>query len=156
MKIEWRKDLLPCPFCGYSPCHRFVPNPNGEKYPGHHEIWCESLSCEVGIEVSEVDLADAERIWNRREPSQWSSDRGAQALRVVRQMVEAFDSGSLRMESPEIGEPENDIPYHPWHEEMLHYARLALEPSSVSSTPRQRCAECDCGDGECNWIAESK
>lgn len=61
-----------------------------------------------------------------------ADDRGAQALRVVRQMVEAYDSGNLQMSSPEIGEPENDIPYHPWHAELLHHARLALEPTALS------------------------
>lgn len=64
---EWRKDLLPCPFCGNSPCYQFQPNPNGPKYPGHHEIWCESLDCDVGVEVSDVALAEAERLWNTRK-----------------------------------------------------------------------------------------
>lgn len=47
-------------------------------------------------------------------------------LCVVRQMIEAVDSGNLQMSSPEIGEPENNIPIHQWHEEFLHYAREAL------------------------------
>lgn len=52
---------------------------------------------------------------------------------VVRQLVEAVDSGNLRMESPEIGEPENGIPYHPWHEELLHHARHVLGAVSAPS-----------------------
>lgn len=45
---------------------------------------------------------------------------------VIRQAVDAYDSGNLQLSSPELGEPENDIPMHPWHEEWLHYARQAL------------------------------
>jgi hypothetical protein len=44
---------------------------------------------------------------------------------IIKQIVEAYDSGNLQMSSPEVGEPENDIPMHPWHEEWLHYARKA-------------------------------
>lgn len=46
--------------------------------------------------------------------------------KIIRQAVEAYDSGNLQLSSPEIGEPESDIPMHPWHEEWLHYARAAL------------------------------
>jgi hypothetical protein len=49
---------------------------------------------------------------------------------IIRQAIEAYDNGNLQMDSPEIGEPENDIPMHPWHEEWLHYARAALKDPS--------------------------
>lgn len=45
---------------------------------------------------------------------------------IVRQAIEAHDSGNLQLSSPEIGDPDNDIPMHPWHEEWLHHARAAL------------------------------
>ena len=47
-------------------------------------------------------------------------------LAVVQELVEGFDGGHIRMESEEIGEIEVGIPPHPWHEELLHYARQAL------------------------------
>jgi hypothetical protein len=53
------------------------------------------------------------------------------ALAVLRQMVEAYDSGNVEMNSPEIGEPENDIPLHAWHEEWLHYARAAVTKATA-------------------------
>ena len=75
------------------------------------------------------------------------------ALNVVRQMVEAYDAGQLRMESPEIGDPDSGIPLHPWHEEMLHYARNAL--GSVTSTKRASLrtakVEKSCGHPDCEF-----
>ena len=58
----WRKDLTPCPFCGHAPCYSLDPD------TGRHEIWCENLECDVGVEVSEPDLIIAELIWNTRAP----------------------------------------------------------------------------------------
>ncbi len=43
---------------------------------------------------------------------------------TLRQIVEAFDTGNLEMNSPRIGV--GDEPPHPWHEEWLHYARATL------------------------------
>ena len=63
-----RSYLLPCPFCGDAPFHRQIPTATGANYPSYHVIWCESLKCDVGVEVSDVDLASAERLWNRRYP----------------------------------------------------------------------------------------
>jgi len=45
---------------------------------------------------------------------------------IIKELVAAYDSKNLEMRSPEIGEPENGIPYHEWHEEWLHHARAAL------------------------------
>lgn len=44
---------------------------------------------------------------------------------IIKEAIDAFDAGNLQMASPEIGEPENDIPMHQWHEQWLHYARGA-------------------------------
>lgn len=46
--------------------------------------------------------------------------------KALEEIVKAYDSGNLQMRSPEIGAPENGIPYHEWHEEWLHFARKAL------------------------------
>lgn len=58
--------------------------------------------------------------------------------KIIRQAVEAYDSGNLQLNSPEIGDPENDIPMHPWHEEWLHYARAA-----IIADERSRCQPCE-------------
>lgn len=50
----------------------------------------------------------------------------AELVKALEEIVKAYDSGNLEMRSPEIGEPENGIPYHEWHEEWLHHARAAL------------------------------
>lgn len=49
---------------------------------------------------------------------------------VVQQLVKAVDDKQLEMNSPEIGEPEVGIPTHPWHEELLYYARKAIAPAA--------------------------
>lgn len=55
------------------------------------------------------------------------SERENDKLRtVILELLKAYDSGNLQMNSPEIGEPENDIPMHQWHEEWLHHARTAV------------------------------
>jgi hypothetical protein len=46
---------------------------------------------------------------------------------IIKELIEAYDSKNLEMRSPEIGEPENGIPYHEWHEEWLHHARAAVQ-----------------------------
>lgn len=108
------------------------------------EYHCREVADELMRHQTEIvhdtddGLPSADDVRGILAPAQASCDRGAQALRVVCQMVEAFDSGNLQMSSPEIGEPENDIPYHPWHDELLHHARLALEPA----TPSVPSAEC--------------
>jgi hypothetical protein len=61
-----------------------------------------------------------------KNPASPLRGRDDKALNVVQQMVSAYDSGNLQMSSPEIGEPENNIPMHQWHEELLYYARQAL------------------------------
>lgn len=53
-------------------------------------------------------------------------DSHAELVKALEEIVKAYDSGNLEMRSPEIGEPENGIPYHEWHEEWLHHARAAL------------------------------
>lgn len=50
----------------------------------------------------------------------------ARMAMVLRQLIDAYDTNNLEMNSPEIG-GENDIPPHPWHEEWLHHARAALD-----------------------------
>lgn len=45
---------------------------------------------------------------------------------IIKELIDAYDNKNLEMRSPEIGEPENDIPYHEWHEEWLHHARAAI------------------------------
>lgn len=50
----------------------------------------------------------------------------ADMLEVLQHMLKAVDDGTLQMNSPELGEPEVGIPLHPWHEEMLYYARTAV------------------------------
>jgi hypothetical protein len=68
------------------------------------------------------DLQAFARVARKEEDAQAEVKR----LRsIIKQIVEAYDSGNLQMSSPEVGEPENDIPMHPWHEEWLHYARKA-------------------------------
>lgn len=52
----------------------------------------------------------------------------AVAHRLIRDILEAHDSGNLEMNSPEIGG--GDIPIHPWHEEWLHLARAAFPASA--------------------------
>lgn len=66
------------------------------------------------------------------------NETAGQAVAVLTEMLKAYDSAALQMSSPEIGEPENDIPYHPWHEELLYNARQV-----VATAP-----QCDC-DATC-------
>lgn len=49
-----------------------------------------------------------------------------QALNLLRQIIEAFDSHNLEMNSPDIT-VSDEHPPHPWHEEWLHHARALLE-----------------------------
>jgi hypothetical protein len=49
---------------------------------------------------------------------------------ALRQMLDAIESGNI--DSPEIGEPENGIPIHKWHEEWEHYARVALQSAKAA------------------------
>ena len=46
---------------------------------------------------------------------------------ALQQLIGAIDAKQLEMNSPEIGEPENDIPMHPWHEEWIYNVRGLLE-----------------------------
>lgn len=87
-------------------------------------------------------------------------ERLAKCENVVQQLVKAVDANQLEMNSPEIGEPEVGIPNHPWHEELLYYARAALSaaPATLAGcethghewrgeydsegTPFQRCTKC--------------
>ena len=43
------------------------------------------------------------------------------------EIIDAYDKGGIEFNSPEIGDPKNDIPMHPWHEEWLYYARAPLD-----------------------------
>jgi hypothetical protein len=52
---------------------------------------------------------------------------------VLRALIEAFDTGNLEMNSPEIG-GHDDIPLHPWHMQWLHLARAALLKASPGGT----------------------
>jgi hypothetical protein len=53
--------------------------------------------------------------------------RAERAEAVVRQVIEAYDSGNLELNSPELdGDIESGIPPHPWHEQWLYHARQAL------------------------------
>src|SRR5258708_632442 len=85
--------------------------------------------------IAERDsLREANNTWvslyGPAPPPQVDRGREDRAIAVLREMLKAYDAGALRMSSPEIGEPENDIPYHAWHEELLHNARLALRERS--------------------------
>ncbi len=55
------------------------------------------------------------------------------ATAIVKQIVEVYDGGHLRMESEEIGEPENGIPLHPWHEELLYHARRVVAAAPIDA-----------------------
>jgi hypothetical protein len=46
---------------------------------------------------------------------------------LVKQMLEAFDGGHVELNSPDIGDPENGVAMHPWHEEWMHHARAAID-----------------------------
>ncbi|KKM22876.1 hypothetical protein LCGC14_1620850 [marine sediment metagenome] len=41
-------------------------------------------------------------------------------------LIKAFDSGNLEMNSPEIDPGDPEIPPHPWHEEWLSMVRAVL------------------------------
>ena len=90
----------------------------------HGLVWRESPSLlnEDSGGDSRLDLAIREAL---------SPDAGKRILAVVekmRELVAAVDSGSLEMNSPEIGGEDGDpgIPPHPWHEEWLYHTREAL------------------------------
>jgi len=55
------------------------------------------------------------------------SDAYQRAVAIIKDIVGAYDSHNLEMRSPEIGEPENGIPMHEWHEGWLHNAREFLK-----------------------------
>ena len=65
-------------------------------------------------------------------------EHGGQAIHALTELFKAYDSGNLQMSSPEIGEPENNIPLHPWHEEWIYNARAALAQQEDSVTRPER------------------
>lgn len=46
-------------------------------------------------------------------------------LQRLREFLDAYDNGSVELNSEEIGGG-GDIPPHPWHEYWLHYIRAVL------------------------------
>jgi hypothetical protein len=75
------------------------------------------------------------------------------AIAVLNKMLEAYDTGNLQMNSNEIGEPENNIPHYPWHEELIWNARQAvalsrpvrppIENGGLSATPHEGNGPCE-------------
>ena len=49
----------------------------------------------------------------------------AEALQLLRAIVDAYDAGAVRIESAEI--TIQDEPPHPWHEEWLSYVRRLIK-----------------------------
>lgn len=50
----------------------------------------------------------------------------AEARSLLRELLAAYTSGALNMESQDVGDPMNGIPLHPWHEEWIAGVREAL------------------------------
>jgi hypothetical protein len=52
----------------------------------------------------------------------------------LRDLFAAIDKGALQMSSEEQGDPESGVPYHPWHDEWLHYARRDADALAAAVT----------------------
>jgi hypothetical protein len=97
--------------------------------------------CDGAIHITTLASSPMEGRWEER------------AIAVLNKMLEAYDTGNLQMNSNEIGEPENNIPYHPWHEELIWNARQAvalsrparspIENGGLSATPHEGNGPCE-------------
>ncbi len=50
----------------------------------------------------------------------------AELLKLLTELLKAYDEKALEMNSPEIDLGDPEIPPHPWHEEWISYARATI------------------------------
>lgn len=64
-KIDYKKELLPCPFCG-APAEILYDWNWGKYGGGDHSIGCSNINCEIqpGLEAHSPD--EGAKIWNHR------------------------------------------------------------------------------------------
>lgn len=53
-------------------------------------------------------------------------ERYAELVALLRELLAAYTSGALRMQSHDVGDPDNGIPLRAWHEEWVQGVREAL------------------------------
>lgn len=103
--------------------------------------------------VNENDENDGSVFWMKREghaycvakapryqtEEQWAADAALIAAapetaeerdrlkKHLQEILTAYETGALEMNSPEIDVGDPEIPPHPWHKEWMHITRAALK-----------------------------